>query len=92
MRVASLLPSATEIVCALGFQEALVARSHECDYPPGVEALPSCTAARIDDAATSREIDDRVSELPTDRPIVVYCRTGQRSLMAARAIASLCAR
>jgi iron complex transport system substrate-binding protein len=60
MRIVSLLPSATEIVCALGFQDALVARSHECDYPPGVEALPACTAARIDASAASREIDDQV--------------------------------
>jgi len=42
MRIASLLPSATEIVCALGFRDALVGRSHECDYPLGVETLPSC--------------------------------------------------
>jgi iron complex transport system substrate-binding protein len=60
MRIASLLPSATEIVCALGFRDALVGRSHECDHPPGVEALPSCTAAKIDASAASREIDDQV--------------------------------
>ncbi len=60
MRIVSLLPSATEIVCALGFRNALVGRSHECDYPFGVEALPSCTAARIDPSAPSREIDDQV--------------------------------
>ncbi len=34
------------------------------------------------------ELDERMSEIPTGRPIVVYCRTGQRSLMAARTIAS----
>jgi len=60
MRIISLLPSATEIVCALGFRDALVGRSHECDYPFGVEVLPSCTAARIDPSAPSREIDDQV--------------------------------
>ena len=60
MRIASLLPSATEIVCALGFRDALVGRSHECDYPLGVETLPSCTAARIDASAASREIDEQV--------------------------------
>ena len=36
MRIVSLLPSATEIVCALGFEHALVGRSHECDFPPAV--------------------------------------------------------
>jgi iron complex transport system substrate-binding protein len=62
MRIASLLPSATEIVCALGFQDRLVARSHECDYPPEVRALPSCTAPSIDLCGTSAEIDRRVKE------------------------------
>lgn len=35
-RITSLLPSATEIACALGFADALVARSHECDFPEEV--------------------------------------------------------
>jgi iron complex transport system substrate-binding protein len=47
MRIVSLLPSATEIVCALGLQDALVGRSHECDFPPGVERLPVCTEPKI---------------------------------------------
>ena len=46
-RIVSLLPSATEIVCALGFENALVGRSHECDFPRGVERLPICTEAKI---------------------------------------------
>src|SRR5947207_3407672 len=62
MRIASLLPSGTEIVCALGFQDRLVARSHECDYPPEVRALPICTAPSIDLRGTSAEIDRRVKE------------------------------
>ena len=33
MRIISLIPSATEIICALGEEENLVGRSHECDYP-----------------------------------------------------------
>lgn len=61
-RIASLLPSTTEIVCALGAGDQLVARSHECDHPPPVAALPACTAARFDDGS-SREIDDRVKQL-----------------------------
>src|SRR2546423_12648494 len=64
MCIASLLPSATEIVCALGFQDRLVARSHECDYPPEVRALPSCTAPSIDLRGTSAEIDRRGKEAP----------------------------
>ena len=59
-RVVSLLPSSTEIICALGCGERLVGRSHECDYPAGVTTLPPCTAPRFDPNGTSREIDERV--------------------------------
>lgn len=59
-RVVSLLPSATEIVAALGCGAWLVGRSHECDFPPGVERLPVCTRPRIDIAGTSADIDERV--------------------------------
>ncbi len=65
-RIASLLPSATEIVCALGFQDNLVGRSHECDFPAGVQALPACTRAKIDASASSREIDDQVKQSLTE--------------------------
>lgn len=60
MRIASMLASATEIVSALGFRDALVARSHECDYPPGIDTLPCCTEPKIDLKGSSRDIDDRV--------------------------------
>ncbi len=60
MRIASLLPSSTEIVCALGFEDALVARSHECDYPRSVTALPAVTAPKFDPDGRSYEIDQRV--------------------------------
>ena len=66
LRVASLIPSATEIVCALGRREALVARSHECDHPDGVEALPALTEPKIDLDGSSREIDARVRSLLED--------------------------
>jgi iron complex transport system substrate-binding protein len=59
-RVASLIASSTELVCALGLQDRLVARSHECDFPPEVRALPQVTSARVDPAATSAEIDRQV--------------------------------
>src|SRR6185369_5519223 len=45
-RIASLLPAATEIVCALGLEESLVGRSHECDFPPSVRRLPILTRPR----------------------------------------------
>jgi ABC-type hemin transport system substrate-binding protein len=46
-RIASLLPSATEIVCALGAQRELVGISHECDHPEGLAGLPVLTRARL---------------------------------------------
>jgi iron complex transport system substrate-binding protein len=57
-RVVSLLPSATEIVAALGVQP--VATSHECDYPPSVAEVPSVVDSRIDADASSAEIDSQV--------------------------------
>jgi iron complex transport system substrate-binding protein len=60
MRIASLLPSSTEIVCALGLESHLVARSHECDYPPTVAALPPLTAPKFELGGSSAEIDQRV--------------------------------
>jgi len=60
MRVASLLPSATEIVCALGAGDLLVGRSHECDNPSWVRDLPACSAPAFDVSVSSREIDNEV--------------------------------
>jgi iron complex transport system substrate-binding protein len=62
LRIVSLLPSATEIVCALGFESALVGRSHECDFPRGVERLPICTAPKVGGRDT-REIHDSVTAI-----------------------------
>ena len=59
-RIVSLIASATEIVCALGFEEQLVGRSHECDYPESVRRLPVCTAPKFDVEGSSCEIDQRV--------------------------------
>lgn len=62
-RIISLLPSATEIVAALGLVEHLVGRSHECDFPPGVEQLPICSSTKIPIHGSSYEIDERVKEI-----------------------------
>ncbi|MDW8354371.1 MAG: cobalamin-binding protein [Bryobacterales bacterium] len=62
MRIVSLLPSATEIVCALGLADQLVGVTHECDYPPFVRALPKVTRSRIPDHASSLDIDRMVRE------------------------------
>lgn len=60
MRIVSLLASGTEIVCALGAGDELVGRSHECDNPPWVRRLPSCTCPAFDTEMSSRDIDTEV--------------------------------
>lgn len=62
MKIVSLLPAATEIVCALGLDDQLVGVTHECDYPPLVRDLPKVTRTLIPRAATSGEIDRLVRE------------------------------
>ncbi|MEO0708643.1 MAG: cobalamin-binding protein [Cyanobacteria bacterium J06649_5] len=63
LRIVSLIPSATEIVCALGYGDYLVGRSHECDYPLAVTELPICTEPKFDPIGTSAEIHGRVTQL-----------------------------
>jgi iron complex transport system substrate-binding protein len=63
MRIVSLLPSSTEIVCALGFEDALVARSHECDFPASVKNLPVVTAPKFNPKGSSSEVDQRVKTI-----------------------------
>lgn len=62
-RVVSLIASSTETVCALGAAHLLVGRSHECDYPPQVRALPCCSRARVDGDNESGQIDRDVRTL-----------------------------
>jgi iron complex transport system substrate-binding protein len=70
MRIVTLLPSATEIVCALGLRSSLVGVTHECDYPADVVHLPRVTRTLIPHDAASREIDALVRErLKTDRAL-----------------------
>ncbi len=63
MRVCSFLPSATEIVYALGLEDSLVGVTHECDYPPGAKRKPRVIGSLIKpEEFTSREIDRLVNE------------------------------
>ena len=65
-RIVTLLPSATEIVCALGFEGQLVGRSHECDFPSSVARVPALTEPKFNPEGTSAEIDQRVKKIVGD--------------------------
>lgn len=71
MRIVSLLPSATEIICALGLEDQLVGVTHECDYPPFVRQRLKVTRTWIPAEAASAEIDRLVREksLQTNRAL-----------------------
>jgi iron complex transport system substrate-binding protein len=62
-RIVSLIASATEIVAALGFEDQLVGRSHECDFPSSVLRLSVCTEPKFNVHGTSAEIDQRVKAI-----------------------------
>jgi len=60
MRIVTLLPSATEIVYALGLEP--VGTSHECDYPPAARGTPAMNYSRVDPEASTREINEQVAQ------------------------------
>ncbi len=62
-RIISLIASATEIVCALGFEPQLIGRSHECDFPLIVKQLPICTSPKFAVEGLSYQIDQRVKAI-----------------------------
>ena len=70
-RIVSLLPSATEIVCALGFENQMVGRSHECDYPAPVARLPVLTEPKFNPEGSSAEVNQRVKTILADA-LAVY--------------------
>ncbi|MCW5317789.1 ABC transporter substrate-binding protein [Nostoc sp. KVJ3] len=63
VRIVSLIPGGTEILATLGLVNAIVGRSHECDYPPEILNRPVCTQARLDSNASSSKINDEVNNL-----------------------------
>ena len=62
MKIVSLLPSATEVLCLLGLEDHLCGVTHECDYPPGVAELPKVTRAVVPQQTASGQIDAMVRE------------------------------
>jgi iron complex transport system substrate-binding protein len=96
LRIVSLLPSATEIVCELGLAEHLVGVSHECDYPSYVHGLPKVTKSLIPANATSDEIDKLVRErLKTERALYRLDRLAlerlQPDLIITQTLCEVCA-
>jgi iron complex transport system substrate-binding protein len=63
MRICSLLPSATEILYALGLGDSVVGVTHECDFPVDAGTKPALIRPRVDPHAAAGEIDRQVSEL-----------------------------
>ncbi|MEH2151383.1 cobalamin-binding protein [Nostoc sp.] len=63
VRIVSLIPGGTEILATLGLVNAIVGRSHECDYPPEILNRPICTQARLNSDASSSQIHDEVNNL-----------------------------
>src|ERR1700735_2705283 len=63
MRICSLLPSATEILYAIGLGDSVAGVTHECDFPPEAAKKPPLIRPRVDPLASPAEIDRQVSEL-----------------------------
>ncbi len=96
MRIASLLPSATEIICEIGLQDSLVGVTHECDYPPFVKDLPKVTRTLIPHDASSADIDGLVRErLSTDLALysldMPVLESLQPDLLITQALCDVCA-
>lgn len=96
MRIVSLLPSATEVLCALGLEPQLVGVTHECDFPSTVQALPRVTQTLIPTDAPSREIDTLVRErMKTRRALytldLAVLESVRPDLIVTQALCDVCA-
>jgi len=96
LRIVSLLPSATEIICELGLGTNLVGVSHECDYPIGIRGLPVVTSSVIPKNAASGDIDRLVREHLSSHSALYsldleLLRSLQPSLIVTQALCDVCA-
>lgn len=83
MRIVSLLPSATDLVCSLGLRDQLVGRTHECDWPPGIEDVPVMTTDALDTGLMSSGEIDRAVGTSTHTGSSIYA-LDHEALAAAR--------
>lgn len=96
MRIASLVPSATELLFALGLGPSVVGVTHECDYPPEAEELPALTRDVLPPGLSAAEIDRAVSE-HTERGESIYeldrsaLADGRPDLIVTQAVCEVCA-
>jgi iron complex transport system substrate-binding protein len=96
VRIASLLPSATEIVSALGAVDRLVGVSHACDYPPEIARLPRLTKTHLD-ADASPAVIDRDVRLTAERGGPLYevndelLRSLRPDVVVTQALCDVCA-
>jgi len=96
-RIVSLLPSATEIVCALGLEDRLVGISHSCDYPASIAKLPRLSRPRANLAGlSSGEIDAAIRAAMRDYGSVYEIdvagiRALQPDLVLTQGICDVCA-
>jgi iron complex transport system substrate-binding protein len=97
VRIASLLASATETVCALGLEEHLVAISHECDYPPSILDRPRVSRPRFDPSGQSSQAIDAAVRRAMREHGSVYVVDHERlralapDLLLAQAVCQVCA-
>jgi iron complex transport system substrate-binding protein len=96
MRIASLVPSATETLFALGLGPDVVGVTHECDYPPEAAELPNLTRTVIPEGLSTAEIDTAVRER-TQRGEPLYeldaetLRELEPDLIVTQALCEVCA-
>ena len=96
MRIVSLVPSATEMLFALGLGADLIAVTHECDYPPAALELPKVTRDVLPAGLSSREIDAAVKELTLQGQSIYELDSEQLhdlrpDLIVTQALCSVCA-
>lgn len=96
-RIISLLPSATEILFAIGAGSEVVGTTHECDFPPQSEKLPSCTSNLLPPNLSAAEIDTAVKNTMTSDPHSIYAlnedtiRKLQPTVIVTQSLCAVCA-